>query len=276
MKLDMNKVWTRCMVLVRENFQLLAVIAGVFILLPTMAMYFLIPGMEAFVTPGADPEVVQERMLELIGPLLTYGLIGSVIQFVGYGAMVALMGENRPTVGEALGTGAKSMLSVIGAFVIFFVLYMVAAIVIVTPIAMLAGAIGVPGLAAIAPLFVIAIALFLMARFSLTMPVIVVEHMLNPLKAVKRSWDLTGPSQWGVLGFWLILGVAYMVISLLLLGVFGVIAALAGDGTTGMLILGLSNGLISMVVSMVLCGLAVAMHAQLAGPSEKDIAATFD
>lgn len=276
MKLDLNAVWSRGIALVRENFQLLAVIAGVFILLPTVAMYFLIPGMDQFIVPGADPDVVQERMLEVIGPLLSYGLIGSVIQFVGYGAMVALMGDNRPTVGEALSTGAKSVLPILAGFIIFLVIYMVAAIVIVTPIAMLAGAVGVPGLAAIAPLFVIAVALFLMSRFSLTMPVVVVDHVFNPLKAVKRSWDLTGLSQWRVMGFWGILFVAYMVISLLLLGVFGVLAALFGSGTGGTLILGLTNGLISMVVAIVLSGLVVAMHAHLSGPGERTITETFE
>lgn len=215
-------------------------------------------------------------MLEMLGPILAVGLVASVIQFTGYGAMIALMGGTRPTVGEALTTGAKSVLSIIAGFVIFLVLYMVAALVIMMPIAMLAGAIGVPGLAAIAPLFVFTIAVFLMARFSLTMPVIVIDNVLNPIKAVKRSWDLTGKSQWGVLGFWVILGVAYLVISLLLFGVLGMVAALAGGGTSSTLILGLTNGIISLVVSMVLCGLLVAMHGQLAGPSNEEISSTFE
>lgn len=276
MKLDMNAVWSRGMTLVRENFQLLAVIAGVFIMLPTIALYFLIPGMEELVVPGADPEIVQQKMLDLIGPIATYGVIGSVIQFVGYGAMIALMGDNRPTVGEALSTGAKSVLTIIGGFIVFIVLYMVAAIVIVTPIAMLAGAAGIPGLAAIAPLFVIAVAVFLMARFSLTMPVVVIDHVFNPLKAVKRSWDITGRSQWGVIAFWGILFIAYMIISLLLMGVFGVVAAIFSGGAGGSLILGLVNGLISLVVAIVLSGLVVAMHAQLSGPSDRQISETFD
>lgn len=58
MKLDMNAIWSRGMALVRENLQLLAVIAGVFFLLPTLAFYFLVPGMEQLMVPGADPEVL--------------------------------------------------------------------------------------------------------------------------------------------------------------------------------------------------------------------------
>ncbi len=264
------------MVLLRENFQLLAVIAGVFLLLPAVAIYFLIPGMDEFLVPGADPEVMQERVMEIIGPVLTYGFINSIIQFVGYGAMVALMGTSRPTVGEALGIGAKSVPSVLAALVIFLVLYMLAAIVIVVPITMLATAGGVPGLALTGPIFVVAVAIFLMARLSMSLPVIVIDRVLNPIKAVKRSWDLTGQAQWRVLIFWLILGVAYLVISLLVFGVFGAIAGLAGGGSAVTLILGLVNGLASMTVGMVLCGLAVAMHSQLSGPTDTEISATFD
>lgn len=276
MKLDMNAVWSRGMALVRENFQLLAVIAGVFILLPTVAMYFLIPDMQQFIVPGTDPEVLRERMMELAGPLALYGLIGALIQYTGYGAMLALMGDNRPTVGEALSTGAKSVLPIIGSFIVFFVLYFIAAIVIVTPIALLAGATGVPALAAVAPLFVLALAIYLMARFSLTMPVVVLDHVLNPLKAIKRSWDLTGKSQWRVIAFWGVLFVAYMVISLLLMGVFGVIAAMFGGGTGSTLVLGLVNGLMALVISIILSGLLVAMHDQLSGPSERQISETFE
>ncbi|TRD10860.1 hypothetical protein FGU71_02570 [Erythrobacter insulae] len=276
MTFDMNQAWSRANVLARENFSLLAVIAGLFILLPTLVIYLMVPGMEALLSPSADPEILQEKMLEAAGPLITWGLLGSIIQYTGYGAMVALMGDGRPTVAEALGTGAKSVATIIAAFLIFAVLYMVAAIVIVTPFAMLAGVIGVPGLAAIAPLLIIAVALFLMTRFSMTMPVVLIEKVLNPFRAVKRSWDMTRVHQWRILVFWAILGVAYIVISLLLVSVFGLIASFAGDGTASKLILGSVNGLMAMVVGIMLCALAVAIHGQLAGPSEADVTSTFE
>ena len=36
MQFDMNRTWSQAVALVRANFQLLAVIAGIFLLLPTL------------------------------------------------------------------------------------------------------------------------------------------------------------------------------------------------------------------------------------------------
>lgn len=286
MKLDMNAVWSRGMVLVRENFQLLAVIAGVFFLLPAMLINFIMPAdettvqvMNVLLDPNASQtakDTAMAKASEIFGPVMGWTFALNIASFVGYGAMMALMGSSRPTVGEALVTGLKSVISVVGAFVIFMVLYFVVAVVLVVPIAMVAGAIGAPVLAVFAPFLVIVAAFYLMARMSLTLPVIVNEHALNPLKALKRSWDLTRPSAWGVLGFWGILTVAYLVILLLVGGVFAMIASLAGQGTVATLIVGLANGLLAVGAGMVMSGLAVAMHGQLAGPSEQDISSTFD
>lgn len=264
------------MVLVRENFSLLAVIAGIFVLLPTVAIYLLIPGLEDFIDPTTSPDMTPEQMMELVAPIFGWGIPIMLIQFIGYNAMVALMGNGRPTVGEALGTGAKAVPSIIAAFLIFMIAYMLASIVVVIPFTMLAAVTGVGALGVIAPFMVMAVAIFLMTRLSLTMPAVVIEEMLNPIRALKRSWDLTAPHQWRVMGFWAILVVAYLVISLLITGVIGVVAAIAGGGMASKLILGVTNGVLAMVVGMVQCALAVAIHSQLAGPSEAEVTSTFE
>ncbi len=276
MGFDMNGAWSRGVALVRENFQLLAVIAGLFVLLPTLAFYYLVPGMDVLMDPTADPEIVQAQVMSQVGPLATWGIVGSIIQFIGYGAMVALMGDTRPTVGEALKSGATSVPSVVGAMLGFLVLYILAAVIVTLPIALLAGGLGLSALALLIPLLVLGVALILMARFSVTLPVIVVEKTFNPLTALKRSWDLTRPARWRVLSFWAVLGLAYVVISLLLVGLFGLVAAMMGDGDGSRLLMGLVNGVLAMLVGMLVCGLAVAIHRQLAGATEAEIAATFD
>ncbi len=276
MGFDMNGAWSRGVALVRENFQLLAVIAGLFVLLPTLAFYYLVPGMDVLMDPTADPEIVQAQVMSQVGPLATWGIVGSIILFIGYGAMVALMGDTRPTVGEALKSGATSVPSVVGAMLGFLVLYILAAVIVTLPIALLAGGLGLSALALLIPLLVLGVALILMARFSVTLPVIVVEKTFNPLTALKRSWDLTRPARWRVLSFWAVLGLAYVVISLLLVGLFGLVAAMMGDSDGSRLLMGLVNGVLAMLVGMLVCGLAVAIHRQLAGATEAEIAATFD
>ncbi len=276
MNFDMSQIWSRAMELVRDNFQLLAVIAGIFLLLPTLATYFFIPDIQNLIDPTADPEVLAAQMQESLGPIMGVGLISMVFQFAGYGAMVALMGQNRPTVGEAVGTGFKIVPSTIGVFLIFVVAYFIIAMVIMIPITMLAGAAGAPGLAAIAVVLILAMIVVLLARMSMSMPVMVLEHTLNPFKAVGRSLKLTGPKQWQIALFWGILTLSYIVIALLVTGVFGVIAAIAGDSFVGTLILGLANGVMGMIIAMIVCGLAVAMYDQLTGASQTDIETTFE
>lgn len=276
MNFDMGSTWSRAMELVRDNFQLLAVIAGIFLLLPTLAIYLLFPDIQSFVDPAADPEVVAEKMQEIIGPLLGIGAFAMFFQFAGYGSMVALMGNNRPTVGEALKSGIKAVPSLFGVFFLFLIAYLLAAIVVAVPISIIAGLAGAPALSVIAVFLIFAIVIYLLARMSMSMPVLMLENTLNPITAISRSFALTGPKQWAILLFWGILFAAYMVIALLLTGVFGLIAAMAGSGTVAMLILGIFNGLTGMVVGMVVCGLAVAMHGQLAGPSNEAISETFE
>lgn len=276
MNFDMGTTWSRAMDLVRDNFQLLAVIAGIFLLLPTLAAYMLIPDIQTMMDPTADPDVVAAQMQEIIGPLILVGLVAMVFQFAGYAAMVALMGETRPTVGEALKTGFKATPSLFGVLVVFMITYVLAAIVVAIPIGVIANLAGLPALSILAVLLVFAVVVYLLARMSMSMPVLVLEDTLNPLRAVARSFALTGPKQWAILLFWGVLFFAYMVVALLLTGVFGVIAAMAGSGAIATLILGLANGAIGMIVGMVVSGLAVAMYGQLAGPSEDDITETFE
>lgn len=276
MGFDMNGAWSRGVALVRENFQLLAVIAGLFVLLPTLAFYFLVPGMDVLMDPTADPDVMQAQVLAQAGPLATWGILGTIIQMIGYGAMVALMGNARPTVGEALKKGTFSMPSAIGAMLGFLVLYLIVAILASLPIALIAGGLGLGVLAMLIPLIVMGVALILMARFSVTLPVIVLEGTLNPLLALKRSWMLTRPARWRILGFWTLLGITYLVISLLLAGMFGLVAAMMGESDAARLLLGLLNGGLSMLIGMLVSGLVVAIHRQLAGASEDQLSATFE
>ncbi|MBV7265027.1 hypothetical protein [Erythrobacter ani] len=276
MNFDMNKVWSRAIELVRDNFQLLVVIAGIFLLLPTLAAYLLIPDLQVFMDPAADPEVISAQLQDKLGPLLGIGIVAMIFQFAGYGAMIALMGHSRPTVGEALKSGLRVVPSTFGVLAIFLLAYVLAAIVISVPVGIIASLSGLASLAFLAVLVVLAMVIFLLARMSMSLPVLVLEQTLNPIKAVSRSFRLTGPKKWAIMLFWGVLFGAYMVVAVLLTSIFGLIAALAGDSTVAMLILGFTNGLLGMGIGMLVSGLAVAMHGQLAGPSEAELKSTFE
>lgn len=276
MNFDMSTTWARAIELVRDNFGLLAVIAGIFLLLPTVALYLLVPDLQMLMEPGADPDMVTAKMVEMAGPLLTYGVLSMVFSFAGYGAMVALMGAERPTVGDAIKTGLKIVPSAFGILILFILLYFIAAIIVAIPIGVIANLSGFASLAVLAALMILAVVIYLLARMSMSLPVLVFQGTLNPVKAVLGSFKLTKPRQWAILVFWGVLFAAYIVIALLITSVFGLIAALAGDSVAAMLILGLTNGALGMAVGMIISGLAVAMYGQLAGPTDTEITSTFE
>ena len=276
MKFDMNAIWSRAIELVKENFQLLAIVSAVFLLLPSVAIYLLVPSMQTFADPSADPDVVAAQLQANLGPILSVGVISMLVQFAGYGAMIALMSGARPTVGEAITTGLKITLSTFAVFVIFMLLYFIGALLAIIPFSILGAATGAQALALIGVLPALLITVYIAARMSMSMPVMVLENTLNPISAVLRSFKLTRKRHWSILMFWAVLFLCYFVIAILLSSVIGVVAALAGGGTVSGLILGVTNGVMGMIVGMLMCGIAVAMHGQLSVTDEDVIESVFD
>ncbi len=278
----MNAAWARGVVLLRENRQLLCLMAGMFILLPSAMITFALPENSALAGPIGvmfDPAASEaarlrasEAIATMLAPFIAWSGIVTVVQHIGYGAMMALMGRARPTVGQAIVIGLKAILPVIAALIVFFIgLY---------GVLLLTGLIFLPlGQAASAFLGSIAgvaIALFMTARLSLTLPAMALERQFNPFKALLRSWRLTARGRGNVFGFWMLLIVAYAVILILVSAISNVLAAIVGDTTGGTLIVGLIGGLYAMAWGMLISALAVAMFQQLAGPDSAEVAEVFE
>lgn len=276
MSFDLNKVWTRGTKLVVDNLQLLIVIAGIFVLLPTIAVYLLMPDFQTLTDPAADPQVVAEQMGKIIGPLIGIFGILSLFQFAGYGAMMALIGPDRPTVAQALGTGIKIVPSTLAIMLAFFVAYFLGAMIIMVPISILGGVAGSTVTVLLGIIPVLLFVAWLAGRMSMCMPVMVLDGTLNPLTVIKTSFALTLANQWQIMMFWAVLMIVFTVISLLFNGGMGLIAALFGSGTAALAITGFANGLTSMVSGMIIVGVAAAMHEQLSGPNLRTIQDTFE
>jgi hypothetical protein len=289
MQFDMNRTWSQAVALVRANFQLLAVIAGVFLLLPTLALYLLNPDLMQFMALSADPAKAEAAMDAMLPRLLGYGLIVVALQLVGQMAMVAMMGSSRPTVGESLKLGARALPSVIGAAVVFIVGFLAAGlalgVVLGLLIALFAALFGTGGgtpslavaglLVGLLYVAVFVVELYVMVRFMMTLPIIVLEHQYNPIKALRRSWRMTGPRAWAILGFIVLLGVAYFVILMVLMIAIGALGFVSGgdlaggQASTGSVVaLSLVVSLAGAFVAMLASGILVSMHQQLAGGAE--------
>ncbi|MEM7780013.1 MAG: hypothetical protein AAF697_06455 [Pseudomonadota bacterium] len=276
MNFDMNTCWSRAVELLQSNFQLLIVIAGMFVLLPTMALYLLVPEFAVIADPTTDPSVLEDKILEILGPLIAASLVSLVFQFGGQAAMIALMSDTRPTVGQALIKGFKTVPSLFAVLLGFSLLFMLLALIVTVPVSLLAGLLGAPGLAALAVIPMLIAMVWLLARMSLAMPVLVLGGTLNPVTAITQSFRLTKPKQWAIAGFWTIIFVVITIASLIFNGVAGVVAAIAGAGTAALAITGLANGVTGAIGGMVQCAVAAAMFTQLSGPSTEAIEETFE
>ena len=283
MHFNMNRTWSQAVALVRANFQLLAIIAGVFLLLPALVFALVMPAQVDWVALGENPEAMSRAMAGMLGPLIGYGLVSIVLQFIGYGAMVALLGGNRPTVGEAIMLSLRCLPTMIGATLLFVLAYIAVAALLSLGVGLIAGALGAVGstagaavLTVVVMLVLLIAVLYVMTRLSLALPIVVLEGVRNPVTVLRRSWQLTGPYAWSIFGFYALLFIAYLVISLLLFGLVGVIAAGLGQGPGAALFGGLINGLLGAMLAMVMSGILVSMNQQLAGRASVPVSTTFE
>jgi len=282
MEFDMNRTWTQAVALVGANFQLLAVMAGIFLLLPSALFYVAMPDLLTSLQGTEDPDLMLSMLEESAGPLVGYGLLAMLAQIIGYLGMISLMGDDRPTVGEALKRALTMTPSAIGATLLLIVAYILVAFalslvlgLIVAAVGALAGEGAVVALSFLSIIATLVALVYVITRFTLTMPAIALDGLANPVKAVMRSWQLTKRNAMKIFVFYALLFVSYIVISLLLGSVFGLVALAFGGGTGSALVLGLLNGVIGATVAMVFSGVLVSMHQQLSGVSSQRIEDTF-
>ena len=284
MKFEMNQAWQQSMNLVGANWQLLLVLAGIFLFLPSVALTVMMPDIFTGLAGMTEPDQVEAWMEANWQGFAGAMAIVTFFQFIGYMAMVALMGAHRPTVGEALKNAIFSLPSMIAAFVIFVVGYIVLVVVLSLVVGLIAGGLAAAGLGqggAASIVFLLMIPLFLaqfylMTHLSMTLPALVIEHRLNPFAALRRSWSLTAGNGIRIFVFYALLTIAYvvvlMVVSVFAAGVFG----LAAQGATATMGSAIVSGVLGAGFSMIFSGVVVAIHRQLSGPNAEVVSETFE
>src|SRR6476469_5410004 len=96
MQFAMGRAWEEGLARVRANLSLLAILGGVFFFLPAVILYLAMPQlMSVGMMPGAGSE---QSMRALEGQALSFVplFLGVMLSsFVGYCAMIALIGDSR-------------------------------------------------------------------------------------------------------------------------------------------------------------------------------------
>lgn len=271
MKFDMGKAWNEAMAMVAANREILMVLAGIFFLLPSLLVSLVGPVLpEVPITTMEDLERFSEMARAMYMEWWWLYTLATLVQVLGYLCMLALLRDgSRPTVGNSISGGLKALLPAILTYFVF-VLGLTLAISVLIALTALTG-----GLIAIITLPVIIIgSIYVSVKVSLAAPVIAVEKVFNPIKVLARSWRLTKGNSLRIFGFFLLILLAYMVISMVLGLLFAAITALMGP-EGGRLVLALAAAIISAVATVVLVAALAATHRQLAGPSDTAVSETF-
>ena len=284
MRFDSNQAWTEAVASVKAHRAVMWPVAGVFFLLPGLIWVWFFSDTQAELMAGMrNQATASAAMAAMFGKVMPFLLVLMVIQAVGNLSLLGLLTDRtRPTVGQAIGTAARSLPTVIGAGLLIFIVYMVIGLLVGLVIGLI---VALTKVAAIAMVFVVAglVAMFwALTRLSLLLPVIVVDKVSNPITAITRAWGLTKGSAASLFLFYLLLLVAYAVIAavvqLALGAVMGVTMMGAGETTksSGALIaMGLIGGVMGAVVAVLLNAILAAVHRQLAGPSVDAYTDTF-
>lgn len=189
-----------------------------------------------------DPGVV----MAVFGGLMLAMVVAGVFYFAGsfLSWRHALTGGSEPVLsnlGWALGASAMSLLAMIAISIILYVALTVVMLVIfailglggglagglASPDAGLAGA-GVGIILGIVLLYVVMIVGFywVYGRLMAAGPVMAALRTVNPITGLTESWRLTGPSQWVIVGFQLLVAIISFVLTFVFTLVLG--AATAG------------------------------------------------
>lgn len=278
-KLDLSATWDEAVAMLVTNKSVMLVVAGVFFFLPNAISGLFTPMQEELPMPtNAAGEPDFEKLAEQFGEMMgtMYGdiwwifVLVALVQAVGtLGLLVLLTNANRPTVGEALNAGVKALVPYIAAYLIFG---MAAGLLLVVA-TMLGAAIG-PALAVLLVLVALIVIIYAMIKTALVAPVIAIEGEFNPLRALQRSWQLTKGNSLRVFAFYLLLGLAVLVISLIF-SIFLGLAAVLGE-TAAHIVTSLGAGIMAMISSTVMVAVLAALYRQLSGASTPGTSAVFD
>ncbi len=271
MKLDMGQAWNAATELLGKNKDVVLIVAGMFIFLPTLALNFLMPGLDQ---PPANPEDMDAVFAALVETYQQYWwafAAAALFQAVGTLALLTLLTDaSRPTVAEALKQGARGVFPYLGAQIL---LGLGAGLVIGLPVG-LAVASGNTVLVTIMSLVAIAAIIYMVIKTVLISAVIAIEKIYNPITIIKRSWTLTAGNSLRLLGFFALIMIAMGILFMVINGILTVVLAAIG-GQMQVIGTAIVSGLLNTVFAVVTLAVLAGVHRQLSGATIEDESDTF-
>lgn len=143
-----------------------------------------------------DPAAFAGMGLGLVAILVVFYAAYFVIFLAQQAALVTLASPlEDASFGAAMSRGFKSAMPFFGVVVLLMVAYIAVG-------ALVGGALGATGggamLSNVIPLLLLPVMVYFGCRFSVLIPVVAVDKVFNPVKAIRRSWQLTRGHVWRI------------------------------------------------------------------------------
>lgn len=271
MKFDSNLAWKQASSAVSANREVLLALAGVFFLLPSLALSLLFPQPEP--AAGMNSEAMMKLLSEYYRSVMPFFVPVGLLQAAGSLTMLTLFTDRtRPTVGEAIRQGFLGMFPYVSALLLVgFGLGLLA--VFALTLGSLAGSSLVAG---VAVTLVVLFGAYAFVRTSLAGPVVAVERERNPLNALRRSWLLTKGNVGRIGMFYALVALAFFFVLMILMAIVGVVLAVVAGSQAGEVAATVISSAIGSVMTLYFVAISAAVHRQLAGPSPDVERATFE
>jgi hypothetical protein len=271
MKLDMGAAWNEATRMISANRELVAIIAGIFVFLPAIVLAVIAPGVAAGPT-NMNPDDPMAAMTEFYSANGIWIFVIAIINAIGSLSLFALFTDGRPTVGDAISTGVKTLLPYLAAQIL---LVLALAVVLGLPVG-LAATLGGPVAGALVGIIAAVALLYVMIKVTLLAPAMVIGGILNPVSALKASWNATKGNSLRLLLFFFLLGLAVVVVAAVFGLISGLFVAMLGTGSVAAMIGGALNGLVSAIWAVLIVAVISATYRQLSGPTAASVSETFE
>ena len=268
MKFNLTKAWDQAVALIARNREVLIVLTGVFFFAPYLAFSLFMPETGMANQTGADRQMdldaASAALMEFYAEAWWAILLLALVQSAGTIAVLTVLGDpHRPTVSDAISRGVAMIPSQFGAQIL-------TAFAVTLPflLAIAIGSVAGPAVVLLLVVLAIPVAAYFLVKFSLSSPVIAIERTAYPVAALARSWRVTKGNSLRLFAFYLLLIVAFLVVSTIVTIIVGIVSALFGEGVALIgtaVVSSIVNALFAMFAYAVLASVHSQLTAQTSG-----------
>ena len=290
MKMSIGAAFSETFAFLKANWmQMLMWVGGALVVVGLLGYLFLGSTFSAMAMAPNDPSLI----MGAFGKIMLFALIAAVI-FYGV-SMLIWRGGMYPgeapnfawafQAGPALAFGM--MVIMIAAYIVIFIVMFIMTLIFgaalggmggLSPAALESGGAGAIGGGAILLMiiFYVAMIVFLLwvqGRFMVAGPVMAERLTRNPVTGLGESWRLTGPSQWVIVGFYLLFTIGVFVYALVAGMIFGgILGAIAGGSVVGaMLTMIVMAALVYLPIIMISFSMPVGVYRAIAPRASGDV-----